>query len=575
MSRKKKSGTWRLLTVLLVGGISALAWGAGPGGWFAEGESSVIAGAPARRGPLRISIVERGNLSAANSIDLASEVQGRTAVLYLIEEGAIVEPGELLVELDTSSLEEKRVSQKITVQNYEASHVAAKQKLAIQKSQNQSDMDAAQRKIDFARIDREKYVKGDWPQELRKSDDDILLAEATFAQAENTFNWSKQLEEQGFMTRTELDKDELEKKKSELAVALVKRQRELLIEYDNPKQLKTLEANVVEAQNEFERIELRAEARLVDYEADTRTTEARWKLEQERLQKILDQLGKARIVAPVAGMVVYYVEPGGRWGNREAMQEGREVRERQNIITMPQTEGMVAEVSLQEAVLEQVTEGQACVVKVDALPDRQFPGVVKFKAALPDQNSWFANPNQRLYRTEIELTASAPEMRPGMSCNVEILVEDLQDAVYVPLQSVFPDGLVSVVFVDGRGGLEKRTVELGPNNTNFVQIRAGLEEGEIVHLSRPPGFELAPSVEKEAEFEDTGPARRERAGEGRPGGDQAGGNRPGGNRAGGNRAGGDRAGDHGEGARGAPRGGGRPSAKADTGARSGRAGRDS
>jgi hypothetical protein len=150
-------------------------------------------------------------------------------------------------------------------------------------------------------------------------------------------------------------------------------------------------------------------------------------------------------------------------------------------------------------VVEQVSVGQRVIVRVDALPGREFSGVVKFKAVLPDQNTRWANPNLRVYRTEIEIQNPVAEMRPGMSCSVEVLVADLENAIHVPVQAIFLRGGETVAFVDGAEGIEVRPVHVGRHNTAWVEIVEGLEEGELVLLSQPGGFELDAALEDEEE----------------------------------------------------------------------------
>jgi hypothetical protein len=79
-------------------------------------------------------------------------------------------------------------------------------------------------------------------------------------------------------------------------------------------------------------------------------------------------------------------------------------------------------------------------------------------------------------------------MRPGMSCNVEILVEDLQDVLFIPRQCVFFDGRETVVFQNQAGEITRRVVEVGPDNAQFVTLLAGLSQGDVVLLSPPPDF---------------------------------------------------------------------------------------
>ena len=277
-----------------------------------------------------------------------------------------------------------------------------------------------------------------------------------------------------------------------------------------------------EAEAELERIKLRATARLVDNESDLRSSESRLTLEKEKLAKYEAQIAKGEIRAPVAGMVVYAQQDGGRWGNREPISEGTSVRERQKIITIPVTAGMIAEVSLHESVLEMVREGMRCSISVDALSDRQYSGTVRFKSVLPDQQSWFANPNQRVYRTVVAIDGDNPEMRPGMTCSVEVLVQDIADTLYVPLQAVFMNRGQRVCFVREPGEVSIREVEVGLNNHKFVQVLGGLEEGETVLLSQPPGFSLDPGVEP-AEIPEAPEGEQSFGGASFSGGDRSGG----------------------------------------------------
>lgn len=478
--------------------LALIAWAVLPDSWFSA-QQGALEGALVRRGPLRISVVEKGNLKSTSSVSLKSEIEGQSTILYLIEEGKHVQPGELLVELDATKLVEQRVQQEISLRNAEAAYVKSAQQLEIQRSQNDSDISAAERQLDFAERDLAKYLDGDWPQERKSAEEKILLAQEELKRAQEKVSWSEKLEERGFLTRTELDADRLSATRSEILVEQARRDLDLLERYDYPRQRKAFEADVDEFKRELARVRLQAEARRVDADAATSTSKAKYELEQERLAKLLSQVEKARIKAPVAGMVVYSQQDGGRWGGGDPIAEGTAVRERQEIINIPASGGgMSVEVSLHESVLEQVEVGQPCVISIDALPGRTFLGRVEFKAVLPDKNSWWANPNLRLYRTNVEVLDPDAGMRPGMSCSVEILSEEIADALHVPLQAVFLNKGEPVCFVSRAGSVELREVLVGRHNSKWVQVTSGLSEGETVLLAQPPGFALEPAIAEPA-----------------------------------------------------------------------------
>jgi HlyD family secretion protein len=480
---------------------------AGSGLLLGEDVESTIKGVAVRRGPLDITVLETGNLKAAKSVSLRSELEGNSTILTLIEEGVTVEPGTLLVELDTTELVKERLSQEIVVRNAESGKVKAQQSLEIQVSQNASDIAAAERQLEFAHKDLEKYREGDWPQQLKQAGDDILLAEEELKRAEDQLSWSQKLFDDGFLTRTELEADELAAQRNKIRLEQAVRAKELLEQYDNPRQIRSLEADVEEAQRELERVRLQAAARLVDYEADLDSQSRRLELELEKLARIELQLTKSKIVAPIQGMVVYAKQNQSRWSGGEPIAEGQQVRERQELITIPSAQGMIVEASVHESVLEQVQVGQGVRVTVEGLPEREFKGRVRFKAVLPDQNSWWANPDLRVYRTEIEILDSDPGMRPGMTCAVRIEVAKLADVLHIPVQARFFQGEQAVVFVRDGDKVALRNVELGLYNESWIEIRSGVSEGETVLMSAPPGYELADApppagrpAEGEAEF---------------------------------------------------------------------------
>jgi HlyD family secretion protein len=496
MSTQKKSGNKLVLVMAVLLAAAVLAYGAGPGDWFGVASGAAIEGAPVRRGPLRITVVESGNLKSKDSISLKSELEGQSTILYLIKEGAHVQVGELLCELDATKLVEQRVQQQITLRNAEAAWVKAKQAYDIQLSQNESDIAAAQRKSDFAAQDLQKYIDGDWPQKRKSGQEAILLAEEEVKRAQEKLEWSRKLSDKGFLTRTELEADQLAATSAGIKQDQARRALELLEKYDYPQQRKKFEADKEEADRGLDRTRLQAEARRVDAEAAMVTSKDKLGLEKERLAKLESQIEKAKIHAPVEGMVVYAQQEGGRWGGGDPIQEGTTVRERQEIITLPSaTTKMVAEVSLHESVLEQVQAGQRVTMTVDALPGRSFAGLVDFKAVLPDKNAWWANPNLRLYRTQIELDEADPALRPGMSCSLEILVGELADATYVPVQCVFLDKGKTVAFKSVVTGWEKAPIKVGRHSAKWVEILEGLKEGDTVLLSQPPGSSLEAALQ--------------------------------------------------------------------------------
>jgi hypothetical protein len=79
-------------------------------------------------------------------------------------------------------------------------------------------------------------------------------------------------------------------------------------------------------------------------------------------------------------------------------------------------------------------------------------------------------------------------MRPGMNCGIEILVEEIPDAIYAPLQAIVLSKGKTIAFVAQGGRIEERPVVVGKQSDKWVQILEGLAEGDEVLLTPPPGY---------------------------------------------------------------------------------------
>ena len=72
-----------------------------------------------------------------------------------------------------------------------------------------------------------------------------------------------------------------------------------------------------------------------------------------------------------------------------------------------------------------------------------------------------------------------------MSSKVEILVNKLENCVYVPVQAISPDNGKQVCYVGNGLRSERREVQIGQFNDAFIEVKSGLKEGERVLLRSP------------------------------------------------------------------------------------------
>lgn len=485
-----KKNKWPLiLTVIIIilGGFGIA------GSTYLKSDKGVINNLPTfevQQGPLKLSVTETGTIQAREQIVVKNEVEGKTSIISLIKEGSSVKKGDLLIELDASSLVDKKLDLEIAVKNAEASFISARENLEVVKNQTQSNVDKAELAYEFAVQDLEKYLQGEYPNELKQAESKITLAREEVTRSEDELEWSQKLYDENYISRTELEADELALKQKTLNLELAQNNLNLLKDYTHKRQLAQLESDVEQTRMSLERTALKAGAEIVQAEADLKARESGYARQQDKLKKNKAQIEKTRIHAPTDGIVIYATsaESGkGRGSTTEPLDEGALIQERQDLIYLPTTSGVNAEIGINEANLDKIKVGLPVLVTVDALPGKSYTGYIASIAPMPDAQSMFLNSDLKIYDTTVYLNDNefTDQLRTGMSCIAEIIAEQHEIATYVPVQAILRVGGNPTAYVVTENTVEPRTVETGLDNNRMIRIVSGLDQGEFVSLAPP------------------------------------------------------------------------------------------
>ena len=342
-------------------------------------------------------------------------------------------------------------------------------------------------------IDYSKYAKlellgdGSAKQQLRKLLDDLQVAEQQQNLGKARLQGTKRLFEKGFMTKTELETEEMTFENNELKIQTAVTARDLFLKYEFPKQAEELVSKYEEALRGLERARKEAVSKLAQARARFKGAEGRYNIEVEQRKELNEQLEKCVIVAKKTGLVVY---GGGNaegyfYGGQEQIREGATVRERQPIITIPDMKQMSVKVKIHESYIKKVAKGIKARIQVDAFPEEKLTGEVIKVAVLPDSQNRWMSPDLKVYVTTVSIDHTHDWVKPGMSAKVEILVKQLGNVVYIPLQAVAPKNGKQICYVVKGSKSEEREIEVGDFNDAFIEIKSGLKEGEKVLLNLP------------------------------------------------------------------------------------------
>ncbi len=433
-------------------------------------------------GPLTVSLVESGTVRPLDPVTIISEVEGRRRIIFLAEEGSRVKPGDLLVQMDSSDLEDNLSEREIRVENAQADLVQAQQNLEVTRNQSRSDISRAELDVEFARLDLKKYWEGEYPNELARAQDRIRLSNQELEQARDRYEGSQRLYESQYISASELNTDRLAYVRRVSEFETAQNELRLLVKYTRFRQLRQLLSDIEQAVMSLERIERKAAADEAQAQASLSARQLELLRQQERLSRIRQQIENCSIVSPDRGTVVYASR--GRWD--EPLREGSEVGENDEIIYLPAEGSMMVEFDLHETLLDAVNPGQPVQITVDALPGRVYRGSVQHISNQPDAQMNWLNPDLVVYTTRIYFDTPPRDLRTGMSCRVEVLIDHYDEVVQVPVQAVIrEDGQTTVYLDSGNGELEPRPVTIGLDNQVHLAVLEGLSPGDRVSLVPP------------------------------------------------------------------------------------------
>ncbi len=500
-----------------------------------------------KRGDLTISVIESGSIKSIKQVTIESSVEYRTSIVNIVPEGTTITPedvnnGMVLIEMDSSQLIEQQPQMEIDVASAETSFTEAKEQYNIQLKQNESDINAAKMKVRFAMMDLQKYMGEQASREivaqmeqdpaycldteaiLREIEDSNTLCEAsqkmlemtssiTLAQedlekAKYNFKGKQKLYDSNYASENELNESRLTVKRQELSIEKIQISFDLFKKFEFPKQVEQLLSSYKEAELGLERAESSARSRLSQAQVKLSSSESSLKTRRERLEKIKKQIESCRIKAPCPGQVVYYSSL--RDYVQYQIEQGAEVPRGYPLIVIPDTSKMKVEIQIPETWINKIDVNQPAQITTTAFPEKILTGKVLKKSPLADSQSSYLRADVKVYTTDISIDGQNDFLRTGMTAKVEIIIDKLKDVLYVPIQSVVAEegNKTRVCYVMTEKGTERRVVQIGLFNDNFVEIKDGLNEGEKV-LFAPPRWKASESTEKPESSEEPEATKQE------------------------------------------------------------------
>lgn len=437
----KGLGNWIKRVSLLLGTVGLLwAGGVSAVSMVTKPESASLLTHSVKRSDILVSLTENGDLESTEKTEVKCQVRGGSTILWVIEDGTPVKKGDLLVRLDSSTIDNDIQQQKITLEKARSTYITAQSELAT------------------AEVGIAEYEEGTFRKELQTIQSNIALAEETLRAAKNTARHAERMFQRGYVSRLEMESKQFAVEHANLELALRKTEEDVLKRFTKTKTLQELQSKVKAAS------------------AKMLSEKAAFELEQSKLAQLEQQKAYCTVNAPQDGLALRIQERW--WSSEPEISVGAKVNESQPMIQLPDLAQMQAKVMVPESKIRQVKVGMPATVRV--LND-VFPGQVTSVASQAKQEGWWAG-NVKKFEAVVKLSGKH-HLRPGMTAEVEIRIARHKDVLSLPVASIVEAQGETYCWISNGGNVERRSLVLGEGNDQFIAVGDGVSEGESVILN--------------------------------------------------------------------------------------------
>lgn len=226
--------------------------------------------------------------------------------------------------------------------------------------------------------------------------------------------------------------------------------------------------------------DLVAEAQVAAAKSAMAAIDEQVKLTSADTRKVKTLIEYTRVTAPFPGVVTKrYADPGsmiqaGTASHTQAMP----------LIKLSQNSTLRLILPVPESAVPTVHIGQTVEVRVPTL-NRSFPGrVARFSGKLSSAT--------RSMETEVDVSNPNLVLLPGMYAEVDLTLQKRNRVLTIPTAAVDPDRKVMVVTPNNR--IEVRTIGLGLESPDRIEVKSGLNDGDLVVIAGRGGLQAGDEV---------------------------------------------------------------------------------
>lgn len=250
-------------------------------------------------------------------------------------------------------------------------------------------------------------------------------------------------------------------------------------EYESEIKKKEIKLNLDKADISLDRAKEQIDNRIKIQKEEIRQKNLSIEQDRSRLNEAHETLRMLSVVTKSPGIAII----SRNWSSGNKFQVGDQCWAGMPVITLPDLSELKATVKINEVDIAKISKGLKVEIKPDAFSDSIFTGTVNSVANLAVNKE--GSNKIKVFPVEIYLDRTNKNLLPGITVSCRIIIDEIKDALYAPLDAVKNEGDKYYVFKKKGSGYEKTEVETGTSNSDFIIITKGLDEGDEIALVDP------------------------------------------------------------------------------------------
>lgn len=291
------------------------------------------------------------------------------------------------------------------------------------------------------------------------------------------------------MNRAELERmtaqhqSDLEELKADLEVAKIAQEiSKIRFEsagYEANIKRKEIELNLEKANIALSRAKEQVENRIKIQKEELKQKNLSINQDLARVAEANETLDKLFLTSPAPGIAIV----NKNWSTGNKFQVGDQCWSGFPLIQLPDLTALRSTVKINEVDISKISKGLKVTIKPDAFSDSIYKGEVMSVANLAvnkDDKSKI-----KVFPVEIKILQAGKDLLPGLTVSCRIIIDEIENVLYVPLDAVVSEGIQSFVYLKKGTKFIKTPVETGISNSDYTIITKGLTEGDIISLGDP------------------------------------------------------------------------------------------